>query len=1127
LSDRLLSAGAGDQLCILGNEAIARGAIEAGVRFVSGYPGTPASEIGDTLGRLHREAGFHFEWSVNEKVALEAAFGAAMTGARSLCHMKHLGLAYAGDPLGTIPYIGVRGGMVIVSAGDPGLLVSPNEQDQRHLARMCMLPVLEPSTPDEACAMTRFAFDLSEATRLPVIIRTTPAVAHTQGVVTAGSITVGVAEPRFDRDPARLTPIPVNARRMRIELDERLAQAEQMLADSPFFGRHGSGRLGVLAAGAPAALVLDQVEELGLEEHFTLLCAGATHPLSQTVLTELLDRVDQVLVVEELTPFVEDQVRALVHDLSPKVEIIGKRTGHLPGRFGYSTDMIADCLAAYAGVPRNRPQVTPAPELPPRPPTLCPGCPHRGSFLAARTVFGDDTVYFNDIGCYTLGYGPPLKTVDTLVAMGSSIAMAAAASQTLKRKTVAFVGDSTFFHSGMPPLLNAAETGADTVVVVLDNRVTAMTGHQPSPMTTEGRQDGPSPEAVARGLGIGQVTVVDPHDLKATVQAFQDAGREPGVSLIVTRRECAIVYLRQEPTRRRFAVNGERCRHCGHDTAGLHCGQLPQVEHERAMVRRRIIGQETGAPPVPAAVGPEPPCSLACPAGICVQGYVSRTAAGRFAEALSTIRRHNPLAAVSARVCHRPCEQVCIRRDCDGAVAINDLKRFLTDWEQMHTDQPPMLPLTGPSGRRVAVVGAGPSGLACALELRLRGHEVVTLDEHDSPGGLLTQAIPAHRLPRPVLDQETDWIIAHGIALRSGVRVGRDTTISQLFDDGFAAVYIGVGAMTGLPLGLPGDQLPGVVQALDLLRRYHRGELLEAAGKRYLIVGGGDAAVDAARVLIRLDAASVQIVYRRSRDEMPAHAEEVTAAVEEGVELLTQVTPLEVLGEERVDGLTVIRTEPGAPDESGRCQPLQIPGSETDLEADIVVAAIGQAPELGFLDLDLRLTPDQHIEIDPETGATSAPGIFAGGDVTQGPRTVIHAVADGRRAAYGIDLHLAAPGTTVRTVDLPADDRPLFPVPDSLQPEPGHRTTLRPPAERRQDHYDTVIPLSEQQARQEAARCLICGTCSACSACTDLFGCPAFVEVDGRMTIDQALCAGCGVCVAFCPNGAIHEVAEP
>ena len=252
MPDRVLTARVGERLCILGNEAIARGALEAGVRFVSGYPGTPASEIGDVFSRCHREAGVHFEWSTNEKVALETAFGAAIMGARSLCYMKHLGLAYAGDPLGTIPYVGVDAGMVIVSAGDPGMMVSPNEQDQRHLARMHMIPVLEPSTPAEACAMTRFAFTLSEESGLPVILRTTPRVAHTRGVVEAGEVDSHAAPPEFRRSPAELTPIPVNARRMRTELDRRFGRCESLLLESPFFARTGSGRSGQLRKCPPA-----------------------------------------------------------------------------------------------------------------------------------------------------------------------------------------------------------------------------------------------------------------------------------------------------------------------------------------------------------------------------------------------------------------------------------------------------------------------------------------------------------------------------------------------------------------------------------------------------------------------------------------------------------------------------------------------------------------------------------------------------------------------------------------------------------------------------------------------------------------------------------------------------------
>jgi indolepyruvate ferredoxin oxidoreductase alpha subunit len=286
---------------------------------------------------------------------------------------------------------------------------------------------------------------------------------------------------------------------MRIDLEDRLAKAEAMLAESPYFRRTGSGRQGVLVAGATLSLVLDQIDELGLADRLTVQSAGATHPLPGAVLEEFLQSVDRVLVVEELTPFIEDELRALAYEFRPEVKVLGKRTGHLPAHFGYTQDSVADALAAFAGVKRDRPKITRGLEMAPRPPALCPGCPHRGAYLAVRTVFGDDGIYFNDIGCYTLGYGPPLESADALLSMGSSIAMASAASRVLGRKTLAFIGDSTFFHSGMPALLNAAEAGDDVLVVVLDNRVTAMTGHQPSPSSPTGEDNAsgerPSPRS--------------------------------------------------------------------------------------------------------------------------------------------------------------------------------------------------------------------------------------------------------------------------------------------------------------------------------------------------------------------------------------------------------------------------------------------------------------------------------------------------------------------------------------------------------------------------------------------------------------------------------------------------------
>lgn len=1134
MPNRVLNAQSGETLCVLGNEAIARGALEAGVQFVSGYPGTPASEIGDIFSDIHQQAGVHFEWSVNEKVALETAFGAAIMGARSLCYMKHLGLAYAGDPLGTIPYVGVRAGMVIVSAGDPGMVVSPNEQDQRHLARMHMIPVLEPASARDACAMTRFAFGLSEQSGLPVIIKTTPRVAHTRGLIDAGAIQRRAEPPEFRRRPSALTPIPANARRMRVDLDERFAKCQELLEASPYFERIGSGRLGVLCGGAPLPLVLDQIDALGLADRVTVQTVGATYPVPRSVIAGFLRDVDRVLVVEELTPFLEDHLLSLAYETRSAVEVLGKRTGHLPARFEFTQEIVADALAALAGLSRHRrPSVT-TPDLPARPPVLCAGCAHRSAYLAVRTVFGDEGIYFNDIGCYTLGFGPPLDTVDALLSMGSSIAMASAASRVLGKKTLAFIGDSTFFHSGMPALLNAVEAGDDVAVVVLDNRITAMTGHQPSPSTPAGlgmgNRDKPTPEAVARAFGIEHVRTVDPYDLKSTVAAFLEAKRERGPSVIVARHDCALLQVQADgaaSTPRRYVVDHDRCRHCGHESADLFCAQGPVTEYERAMVLRRILEQNADRQPVPVVVEREAPCSVACPANICVQGYVGRIAGGRYAEALSLIRRRNPLPVVSSRVCHRPCEKVCTRSTTDGPIAINDLKRWLVDWERGQSARDTRTPTAAPSGKRVAVVGAGPSGLACAHELRVRGHEVVLLDEHDTPGGLLVQGIPEHRLPRDVVSQETDWVLSHGVEFRHNLRLGRDFTVSGLLEDGFDAVYLGIGAMSGQPLGVSGEDLASVLQAVDLLRQHHRGEAIPAEGRRIVVVGGGDAALDAARTLVRLGAASVRVVYRRSREEMPAHPDEVDAAEQEGIELLTHLAPVRLRGATRVEGLQVIRTEPGPLDATGRRRPVPVPGSEIDLAADCVVVATGQRPDLSCIDVDLALTPDGSVEVSAETGRTSMVGLFAGGDLTTGPKTVIHAIADGRRAAYGIDLYLAREGAAVPPSEFVDPTGMSFFVPVNVVAEPSHRATLRPAADRRQDHDDAVIPLSEQQAREEAARCLLCAMCRSCSACTELFGCPAFREEGGRIVIDDALCTGCGVCVALCPNGAIHEAVAP
>ncbi len=334
---------------MLGNLAIARGALEAGVQFFSCYPGTPSSEIGDTFAAIAEDAGVIFEYSINEKIAVEIAFAACLTGARAMCGMKHLGLSYACDPIATMPYVGVDGGMVIVSAGDPGLITSPNEQDQRHLSRFLYYPVFDPATPADAGNMTRYAFQFSEATGLPVLLRPTTRVCHSSGMVTLGELPLQKRETRFAKDPSRFVPIPTNAYRMRTELTRRYRHAEQLLSASEFFPRQGSGRRGIIAGGIAHAYTFQIIEDLGLRDRVTLQQVGA-YPIPEKALLDFLNSVESVLVVEELTPFIEEWVCVTAFRNGHHLPVMGKHTRHFPGEFEYSPDLVEDAVRAYLGM---------------------------------------------------------------------------------------------------------------------------------------------------------------------------------------------------------------------------------------------------------------------------------------------------------------------------------------------------------------------------------------------------------------------------------------------------------------------------------------------------------------------------------------------------------------------------------------------------------------------------------------------------------------------------------------------------------------------------------------------------------------------------------------------------------
>jgi indolepyruvate ferredoxin oxidoreductase alpha subunit len=577
----------GARAAMLGNVAIVRGALEAGVQYFACYPGTPSSEVGDTFAAIAEGCGISFEYSVNEKIALELAFGASLSGARSMCSMKHLGLNYAGDPASTIPYVGVEGGMVIVSAGDPSAITSPNEQDQRHFSNFLFYPIFDPATVPDALAMTRFAFRLSEETRLPVILRPTTRVCHTSSVVELGQLATTKNKIVFNKDPARYTPMPANARRMRKEITQRYQKAAELLASSPFFGTYGSGSRGIVASGVGYAYARQIVEDLGLEDTVSLMQIGA-YPIPEPLLGRFLKSVDSVLIVEELTPFVEERVMISAFRLGRNIPITGKHTGHFPMEFEYGPDMVEDAIRSYLDMPARPKIEVSQPALPIRPPVLCPGCPHRSSFYLVRKAFGKKTVYTNDIGCYTLGYGPPLECCDTVLSMGSSISEAAAIAQTTGKRTVAFLGDSTFFHSGLPALANLVVNSADVTVVVLNNHVTAMTGFQPSVAAAADGSDesGLSILRAVKGLGVKNVHEVDPTDEDSTLAVLRAAKKGSGVNVVICSAPCSVYDKRLSGSEKRapLEVDQELCNQCSLCVLVLGCPAIEVTDNKYEIV---------------------------------------------------------------------------------------------------------------------------------------------------------------------------------------------------------------------------------------------------------------------------------------------------------------------------------------------------------------------------------------------------------------------------------------------------------------------------------------------------------------------------------------------------------------
>ena len=556
----------GDKALLLGNEAIALGAIEAGVAVATTYPGTPSSEIGNTLFRVARNVGMYFEFSVNEKVAVEVAAAASASGLRAFTFMKHVGLNVASDAFMTLAYVGVRGGFVLVSADDPSCHSSQNEQDNRYYAVLANVPMLEPATPQEAKDMLIYAYDLSEDLELPVILRTTTRVSHVRGVVIAGKRREIKRTGHFEKNPERFVTVPANARRRHIALLEHMKKAMEISERCPFTHVIGDGDLGIICSGASYNYVIDVVKEYNID--CSVLRIGMTHPVPESTVREFISGREKVIIVEELEPYLEKEVYYIAKKYGCDVEILGKISGHFPRNFEYDNDVVADGILKILGRTRESRGLQSKFNAPLRPPVLCPGCPHRASYYAVKKALrGKDVIFSTDIGCYTLGIQHPLRTADYLLCMGSSIGTGCGFSKATEQVVVSFIGDSTFFHAGIPGMINAIYNKAHLIYIILDNRTTAMTGHQPHPGTgITGMGEGTRqimPEDIAKAVGVEYVRVVNPMKIDDMVQAVKEASEHKGVSVIVARAPCALLEARaKREQRNKYYIDQDLCKRC-------------------------------------------------------------------------------------------------------------------------------------------------------------------------------------------------------------------------------------------------------------------------------------------------------------------------------------------------------------------------------------------------------------------------------------------------------------------------------------------------------------------------------------------------------------------------------------
>lgn len=536
-----------EKMLLSGNEALALGAFESGVKVASGYPGTPSTEI---LENLSQYEGVYTEWAPNEKVALEVALGASFAGVRALATMKHVGLNVAADPLFTSAYTGVRGGLVVITADDPEMHSSQNEQDNRNYAFAAKIPMLEPADSSEAKEYLKTAFEISEEFDTPVLLRTTTRVSHVKGIVTIGDKHTSGVNAGIEKIPEKFVMLPSNAKKRRVELEKRMNRLRDFaegFAENRI--EWGDKKRGFITSGVSYLYVKESFPEASV---FKL---GMAYPFPEKKLREFAEGVEELIIVEELDPFIELHVKAM------GIKCRGKDI--IPSIGELNPRIVRKAVAGDAGKDIFEPATIPL-----RPPNLCPGCPHRGIFYALSKL---NVFVSGDIGCYTLAALKPLSAMDTCVCMGASIGTAFGMEKALGKnslgKIIGVIGDSTFIHSGITGLIDIVYNKGFTTIVILDNRTTGMTGHQQNPATGKTIKGDPTAaidlEALCRAIGVQHVYSVNPHDIDATLRLVKQELERPEPSVIITKAPCVLIpEMKKRKDKKLYMIMSDKCTGC-------------------------------------------------------------------------------------------------------------------------------------------------------------------------------------------------------------------------------------------------------------------------------------------------------------------------------------------------------------------------------------------------------------------------------------------------------------------------------------------------------------------------------------------------------------------------------------